>query len=169
MKKTVILQASSKSMGNTHHILEVLNEDNSFDIIDLSTKNIGHFDYDMKNAEDDFIPLMENLLSQYDSIVLATPIYWYTMSGILKVFMDRLSDLLHYRKDLGRQLRGKSLAVLSNSGDNDRRPGFTMPFEASAAYLGMHYLGDVHVWFDQDGQTIATAANEQLQTFKQSL
>ena len=56
------------------------------------------------------------------------------MSGILKVFFDRMSDLLHYKKELGRKLRGKEMAMISNSAGNDRREGFEMPFIESAKY-----------------------------------
>ena len=68
------------------------------------------------------------------------------MSGLLKVFFDRLSDLLIKHKELGRQLRGKNMAMLSNSPYNDLKDGFTMPFIESAKYLGMNYIGDTHVW-----------------------
>lgn len=114
MKKTVIIQASSKSNGNTNRVINYLNSNNSFDVIDLKTKNIGVFEYDFSNANDDFIPVMEEVINNYDTIVFATPVYWYTMSATLKIFFDRLSDLLKYKKDLGRLLRGKNMAMISN-------------------------------------------------------
>ena len=163
MKKTVIIQASSNSFGNTYKTINYLNTDNKFDVIDLKTKNIGTFEYDFSNANDDFIPLMEEVISKYDTIIFATPVYWYSMSATLKLFFDRLSDLLHYKKDLGRQLRGKSMGMISNSGANDLREGFTMPFIESAKYLGMEYLGDVHVWFS--GTEIAEDAKKALNNF----
>lgn len=166
MNTKVILQASSNSIGNTHQIINHLNSDNSFDVIDLATKSIGHFDYNFKNSNDDFLPLMEKIIHKYDTIIFATPVYWYTMSGILKIFFDRMSDLLHYKKELGRKLRGKNMAMLSNSGENDLRDGFNMPFIESAKYLGMHYLGDTHVWFTKDGKEIALEALQKLNTFK---
>jgi multimeric flavodoxin WrbA len=52
---------------------------------------------------------------------MVTPVYWYTMSGIMKVFFDRFSDLLRIEKDLGRKLRGKSMAVISCGADEIRR------------------------------------------------
>ena len=86
------------------------------------------------------------------------------MSATLKLFFDRLSDLLRYKKDLGRQLRGKKMAMISNSINNDRRPGFEMPFVESAKYLGLEYLGDIHTWFIND--EIATEAREKIDTFR---
>jgi len=169
MNTTVIIQASSGNKRNTHKIVSYLNKDNNFDVIDLATKQIGHFDYEFKNANDDFIPLMEEIISKYDTIIFATPVYWYTMSGILKVFFDRMSDLLHYKKELGRQLRGKKMAMLSNSGENDRRIGFEMPFVESAKYLGMGYLGDIHTWFTKDGKEIHSESIEKIDTFRSNV
>ena len=147
MNTTVIIQGSSNSKGNTHTIVNYLNTKNQFDVIDLKTKNIGSFDYDFANASDDFLPLMEHIIANYTTIIFATPVYWYSMSGILKNFFDRISDLLHYKKELGRQLRGKNMGMISNSNENDLVEGFTMPFKKSAEYLGMNYLGDIHTWF----------------------
>ncbi len=163
---TVIIQACATTKGNTFKVVNYLNINNNFDIIDISSKEIGHFDYNFKNSEDDFLPLMEEIINTYDTIIFATPVYWYAMSGILKVFFDRMSDLLHHRKELGRKLRGKNMAMISNSGDNDRKAGFEMPFKESASYLGMDYLGDVHVWFTKNGQTIDENAKIEIDMFR---
>ncbi|MCL7754646.1 NAD(P)H-dependent oxidoreductase [Polaribacter sp. Z022] len=164
MKNKVIIQASANSFGNTHKIINFLNSDNSFDVIDLKTKNIGCFEYDFSNANDDFLPLMEHIIKNYDTIVFATPVYWYSMSGILKDFFDRMSDLLHFKKELGRKLRGKNMAMISNSGENDLRNGFEMPFVESAKYLGMNYKGNIHTWFN--GDEIATEAKDKISAFR---
>lgn len=166
MKKTVIIQASSKSNGNTNRVINYLNSNNSFDVIDLKTKNIGVFEYDFSNANDDFIPVMEEVINNYDTIVFATPVYWYTMSATLKIFFDRLSDLLKYKKDLGRLLRGKNMAMISNSGQNDLKNGFEMPFIESANYLGMNYLGSTHSWFTEDGENIHPEAANKIDAFR---
>lgn len=150
MNKTVLLQGSSRSKGDTHLILNELNKNNQFDIIDLKTKNIGHFDYEFNNVNDDFIPLMTEILNKYDTIVFATPVYWYSMSGVLKVFFDRISDLIKTHKELGRQFRGKNMAMISNNNYNDLKEGFNMPFKESANYLGMNYLGDIHTWVENE-------------------
>lgn len=167
MKKTVIIKASSRKEGNTDKIVRYLNKNNDFDVIDLLDLEIGHYSYDYKNANDDFLPLMNKITEKYDTIVFVTPVYWYTMSGILKVFFDRMSDLLHYKKELGRKLRGKEMAMISNSAGNDRREGFEMPFIESAKYLGMEYLGDIHVFFTDN--EIAEEAEIKINELKNSL
>ncbi len=169
MNKTVILQASSKSYGNTYKVVSFLNHEHPFDLIDLKTKNMGVFEYDFSNANDDFIPLMEEIVCKYNTLVFATPVYWYTMSATLKIFFDRLSDLLHYKKDLGRQLRGKNMALISNSAENDLRDGFEMPFIESAKYLGMNYTGSTHAWFTKNGNEIHPEAKLKIDAFKKLL
>lgn len=169
MNKTIIIQASSKSIGNTNKVINYLNNNKSFDFVDLKKKNIGVFEYDFTNANDDFIPLMEEIIHKYDTLIFATPVYWYSMSATLKTFFDRLSDLLHYKKDLGRQLRGKNMAMISNSGANDLRDGFEMPFIESAKYLGMNYLGSTHAWFTEDGNDIHPDAKVKINEFRNIL
>ena len=144
--KTVIIEGSARKNGDTYRVIEALNNTMAFEVVSLLDYAIGHYDYTNANSNDDFISLMESLLSKYSTFVFITPVYWYTMSGRMKVFFDRLSDLLHYKKELGRQLRGKNMLLISVSNADDRIEGFAKPFEASAEYLGMQFLGDVHVW-----------------------
>ncbi len=150
MNTTVIIQASARSNGDTNTIVNELNKHNTFDVIDLKTKNVGQFEYNFTNANDDFLPMMEEIIEKYDTIVFATPVYWYSMSGILKAFFDRISDLLHFKKELGRQLRGKKMAMISNNNYDDLKDGFSMPFKESANYLGMTYLGHTHAWVEDE-------------------
>jgi len=150
MNKTVIIQGSARPKGDTNTIVNYIALKEGYDVIDLYSKNIGHYDYDYKNADDDFIPLITKIIKNYDTIIFATPVYWYTMSGHIKVFFDRISDLIRIHKDLGRQLRGKNMAMLSTSNSNDLSDGFNIPFVASASYLGMNYLGDIHTWVENN-------------------
>lgn len=142
---------------------DFLAKKHDIDIIDLKQKTIGHFDYDFKNQEDDFIELIKNVIQTYDRIIFATPVYWYTMSARMKVFFDRLSDLLTIEKELGRQLRGKEMGVMSCGSDAEIKDGFYMPFVESAAYIGMVYIGEVHGWIDDNG--ICEEVKERLLAF----
>jgi hypothetical protein len=62
----------------------------------------------------------------------------------MKVFFDRLSDLVTIRKDLGRALKGKQMAVISSSGGNDLGEQFWLPFSYSAEYLEMAFIQGLH-------------------------
>jgi len=148
--KTLIIQGSARSDGNTKKVSLELQKHLNCDILDLKDKNIKHFDYEYNNQDDDFPALIENIAENYDLLIFASPVYWYTMSGYMKVFFDRISDAIRISKDTGRKLRGKNMAALSCGYGNEDIEGFFLPFQKSAAYLGMNYLGDIHTWVQSE-------------------
>jgi multimeric flavodoxin WrbA len=150
MKKGIIIQGSSASFGDTYKVVSYVCEKSGYDFVDLKTKRIGQFDYDFQNRDDDFLPLIKDIVDQYDLIIFATPVYWYTMSGTMKKFIDRISDCLKIEKEIGRKLRNKKMAVISCSNDDELKHGFYMPFIETAKYLGMEYIGEVHAWIEND-------------------
>lgn len=101
---------------------------------------VGYYSYDRANEADDFLPLVSRLL-HHNTWVIATPLYWYSMSAQAKTFLDRLTDLITTHKKTGRQLRGRSLAVLCSGTDPAPPQGFEEPFSLSCSYLGLQYLG----------------------------
>ena len=166
--KGIIIQGSSRSNGNTHKVVEILREKTGMDVLDLRDKNIAPFDYDFNNQDDDFLPIIRNIADNYDTIIFATPVYWYSMSGIMKNFFDRISDCLKIEKDTGRKLRGKSMGLLICGYDDTEFEGFDMPFRNSAQYLGMNYLGYVHTWVE-DGKPVDMAIRQKLHNFADEL
>ncbi len=149
-KRGVLIQGSSRSKGNTSIIVSYIKERTGFDVVDLKSKRISAYDYESENRNDDFIPLMKEIVDIYDIIIFATPVYWYAMSGDMKIFFDRITDCLKIEKEIGRKLRGKTMGMISCGSDQDLKDGFTMPFIESANYLGMHYLGDIHTWIENE-------------------
>lgn len=146
MKKGIILLGSSNSKGNTFTVSKYISDQTTYQIIDLKEKSIAAFDYEFKNRHDDFLPLIKEIVNNYEIIIFATPIYWYTMSGTMKLFFDRISDCLKTEKETGRKLKTMKMAVLSCGSGEELKVGFHMPFIESANYLGMDYLGSVHSW-----------------------
>lgn len=142
--KTVIIVGSSRNDGNTQTLTNELVKKTNWDLINLNAYNFSYFDYEHLNKDDDYLPLMQTLLDKYDTLIFATPVYWYSMSGIMKVFFDRITDLLTIEKELGRKLRGKSMAAISCSIGNNLGDSFWLPFSETANYLGMNYLGNTH-------------------------
>jgi len=145
MSRIVIILGSSRSIGNTSLVVDHLRKQVECDFIDLNEYQISHYDYKHNNADDGYSTLMRTLTSNYDLLILATPVYWYSMSGIMKVFLDRLTDLLDMDKDSGRKLRGKKLAVISSSLGDNLGDAFWLPFIATAKYLGMEYIGNIDI------------------------
>ncbi len=148
MQKGVIILGSSNSKGDTYKVSAYLSSATNFEIIDLKTKNIAPFDYEFKNQDDDFLTLIKKIVHDYEMRIFATPVYWYNMSGTMKIFFDRISDCLKIEKETDRKLRGMKMGVLTCASDKNLPLGFHMPFIESAKYLGMTYIGDVHCWVD---------------------
>lgn len=142
--KTVIIVGSSRALGNTNRITKEIASKFGFDIINLSDYSFTYYDYESNNLNDDFLPLIKKIINNYDTLIFATPVYWYSMSGIMKVFFDRFSDLIRIEKETGRKFRGKKMAVLSNSHQSVIEDEFYIPFRKSANYLGMEYIGQHH-------------------------
>lgn len=157
--KPLIILGSARSKGNTRKVVDRLMDIHDCDLIDLNDWQFSYYDYEHRNRGDDFIKIIDRLLS-YDILIFASPIYWYSMSAIMKTFFDRISDLLKIRKEKGRQLRGKTMLVLSCNGDDEDYPSFAKPFELSADYLGMQYAGYFHTWIE--GNRISAETEQQL-------
>jgi len=141
----VIILGSSRSTGNTAKFISNISEKQHIDVIDLNDYNFSYYDYESKNLDDDFLPLIKSIIKKYNTLIFATPVYWYNMSGIMKVFFDRFSDLIRIEKEEGRKLRGKDMFVISNSHDDNIDSNFYIPFQKSANYLGMNYTGEIHL------------------------
>ena len=107
---------------------------------------MGFYSYEHANENDDFFPLISRMLN-HSTWIIATPLYWYSMSAQAKAFIDRLSDLLSAHKEQGYMLRGKKLAVLCSGTDPDIPPSFNDPFRLTCEYLGMEFLGTHYTQF----------------------
>ena len=143
--KSIIILGSARSDGNTKQLIDcILKVNPGIDIVDLNDFKIGYFNYDHSNQDDDFLSLCERLMN-YDNLIFASPVYWYSMSAQLKTFFDRITDLLSIRKDLGRFM----MSISCGSGP-ELINGFEMPFRESAGYLKMNYLGHLHGYMNGD-------------------
>lgn len=94
MKKFAIIFGSSRSNGHTMAATkQVMHEIDQALLIDLADHNISDFNYEYNNKNDDFLSIIQSII-EYKTIILATPIYWYTTSASMKRFIDRITDLL---------------------------------------------------------------------------
>jgi len=145
MSNTVAVFASARTNGNTKKLIDWICNELKAPVIDLSDKNISPYDYEHKNLNDDFIPVMNEIL-HYENIIFASPIYWYAASAQMKVFIDRTTDFLAIEelKDIGRQLRTKTSYLACTSASDEADPTFLTTLQKTFSYLGMNYGGHVH-------------------------
>lgn len=160
MQTTIALFASSRRHGNTGQLMNLIADELQIEVVDLSEKNISAYDYEHRNRGDDFEPLIERVL-EFDQIIFASPVYWYATSPAMKVFLDRISDLLDLPEllDKGRRLRGKRAFVVCTSIYAEVAPSFIEAFKETFRYLGMQYGGCLHANC-RDGYKAADHASE---------
>lgn len=139
--KSLVILGSSRKNSLTEQITRKALAGTEYDLIDLLDYKIYHFNYDGRYPADDEFDTLINKSLAYDSIIFATPVYWYSMSGEMKIFFDRLTDLITIKKDLGKQLKGKSAAMIAVGKEDAIPEGFETPFKHTAAYLGIQYTG----------------------------
>ena len=144
MSKYIIIDGSHRT-GNTTLINNFIKNKIRSEILFLREHLIESYNYEGKYSDDDkFISLMENITKNNTHIIWTTPMYWYSMSSCMKVFLDRFTDLLKTNKDIGRQLRGKSMSLIYNS-NGTQEDYFEQPFKNTAQYLGMKFITALHI------------------------
>ena len=145
MNETIAIFASARRDGNTGKLIDWIASELDIDIIDLGKKNISAFDYEHRNINDDFLPLLDELL-KYKNILFVTPVYWYAASAQMKVFIDRTSDLLDVEelKSIGRRLTNKTAYVVCTSISSEADSSFLNSFKDMFEYLGIDYGGHIH-------------------------
>ncbi len=162
MKKVVIV-GSSRNDGDATNLTKELIEKSEWDLINLNDYKFSYFDYEHRNRNDDYLNLMNKIVEKYETLIFVTPIYWYSMSGIMKVFFDRFTDLLTIEKELGRKLRGKKMAVISCSVGENLGENFWLPFSETARYLGMEYICNTHTITGENNELKITEFIKQIE------
>ena len=73
----------------------------------------------------------------------------------MKVFFDRMTELVGAQKSSGRLLKGKSIYLISTSASEEQPIEFELPFRETAKYLNMAYLGTSHFYFPVENELTA--------------
>ncbi|CDQ38170.1 MULTISPECIES: flavodoxin family protein [Virgibacillus] len=131
--KIAVFHGSTRFNGNTeylaHHVVPkekgshiYLRDYNVQPIVDKRHSKEG-----FPHVEDDHTQLIDQVL-EHDILVFATPIYWYGMSGPMKTFIDRWSQILrdpdytHFRG----ALEGKKVYLVLVGGDHPHVKGLPL-------------------------------------------
>ncbi len=87
---------------------------------------------------DDYRRIVEEML-EHDDILFITPIYWYSMSTKMKLFIDRFSESLRDEElDFKSRMAGKRFHLIAVGGDDPRLKGQALvtQFKHIASFLG---------------------------------
>ena len=87
MSKILFMNASPNELGSTNRIALKLLEDKEYSTMQMSNYNVSQYGV---VKDDDQIKDMLDVIKNYDTLLIGTPVYFYTVSGILKTFIDRL-------------------------------------------------------------------------------
>ena len=142
MNKQIIINGSLRKNGNTTELIQkIYPNQTSIQLIDFK---IELYNYDEIYTENDEFLKIINQLIEFDEIVFATPVYWYSMSSLTKIFFDRMTDLISSQETIGRKLMGKKISVITSSIGNHLDDNFFLPFIETANYLHLDYLQGTH-------------------------
>jgi multimeric flavodoxin WrbA len=144
----VALIGSSRDGGNSEQLTNLVLKDIPYKKLylkDLHIKpihDLRHAREGFQKVEDDYDMVIEELENS-DMIVFATPIYWYSMSGIMKNMIDRLSQAIRdnrYPKLKERLKHIKTIAVIVG-GDEPRVKGLPLiqQFQYTFEFLDMSF------------------------------
>lgn len=134
--KILFINTSRDPHGNTARMVERFLDGVPHDTLFLNDYKIYQLG---QHFGDDQLSLVFSAMSQADTIIIGTPVYWHTMSGSLKTFIDRLYEL---DRPVG-ALSGKKLYFLMQgaapSQDTIRQVPYIMT--RVAARYDMQYMG----------------------------
>ncbi|NLR09850.1 MULTISPECIES: flavodoxin family protein [Lactobacillaceae] len=141
----LFINGSSRRHGNTATLGERLLANYPHVTRHLTAYQL-HFVQDYRDTphaqcdpHDDYEALMHHDFANASDIVLGTPVYWYTMSGQLKVFMDRWFD--SFRQDF--PFAGKRVYLLIVGADHPehKATGIVDAVRYSCDWLQMDFQG----------------------------
>ena len=165
METPLVILGSARSEGNTKEVIDKLMQNKRFEFLDLNKYQINGFKYDT-TYNDDFIPVINKIIES-EKIIFATPVYWYTMSYVMKIFIDRCSELLTKYKTQAKKLKNKSFFLVSTSSGQLLPEGFETPFRGLAIYFDMVFKGHLHVRYEND--QLATEMDKKIISFSKKV
>jgi multimeric flavodoxin WrbA len=138
-KKVLIISSSPRKQGNSDILCDefargVIDGGNETEKVFLKEKQINYctgcgYCFDHRGTcsqKDDMVGLKQKML-EADVIVMATPVYFYTMAGQLKTFIDR--NCFFYT-----QLTGKEFYLIMTAAD-DSKDAMERTIEEFRGYL----------------------------------
>lgn len=141
---------SSRSEGNTEYLTNIVLKNIPHKKIDLKEltiypiEDLRHTKKGFQPVDDDHDYIIKEIL-KHDVLVFSTPIYWYSMSGLMKNFIDRFSQAIRDNRypNLKEHLKNVETYVITVGGDNPRIKGLPLiqQFNYTFEFLNMPFSG----------------------------
>lgn len=105
MENILFINSSPNKNGNTFYIGEEILKNKEYKILQMSDYKVSQYG---QVYSDDQIAEIFKEIEKADTILIGSPIYWYSVGGILKTFIDR-----SYMLKEAEALKGKNLYVFA--------------------------------------------------------
>lgn len=151
MEKIIFMNGSPNKDGNTFKIGEKILNGINHDILQMSDYKVYQYG---QVYEDDQINEILKKIENVNTIVIGAPVYWYTIGGIVKTFIDRL-----YLLPKAEVLKGKNLYFFAQGSAPDEltEKSITSLVTRMSKLMGIH-LKSVIV-DSSDGNKIISTIN----------
>ncbi|ALC85174.1 NAD(P)H-dependent oxidoreductase [Bacillus sp. FJAT-22090] len=145
-----IIYGGTRQNGNTdiltEHVIHGIDTEKIYlrDYNILPIIDMRHSENGFQDRNDDY-NLIINRILQHDILIFSTPIYWYSMSGIMKNFIDRWSQTLKDSKypNFKDNMARKKAFVIAVGGDEPFIKGLPMiqQFKYIFDFIGIEFTG----------------------------
>lgn len=183
MSQLVVLYGSSRPNGNTELLTK--NVIAGLDAKEIYLRNFTiqaivdgrHLEQGFTDVDDDYDKIIKQV-EESDIVLFSTPLYWYSMSGLMKNFIDRWSQTLRNPKfpDFKNKMSSKKAYVITVGGDEPHMKGLAMidQFRWIFQFIGMSFEGYIigegnkpeDVLHDEIALLSASKLNEELKALK---
>ncbi|MEH7309097.1 flavodoxin family protein [Neobacillus drentensis] len=147
-----VIYGGTRPNGNTETLTEHVIQGIASEKIYLKEHHIQpivdmrHSPDGFQDRNDEYNSIIERILP-HDILIFSTPIYWYSMSGTMKNFIDRWSQTLRDPKfpDFKNRMASKKAFVIAVGGDHPYLKGLPMiqQFKYILDFMGMDFGGYV--------------------------
>lgn len=172
-RKVLIVMASPRARGNSSALAEEAGRGAAAEGATVQSVRLAKMSFGPCRAcemcrkpgakgciQDDDLKALHADIKAADALLIASPVYWFTMSGQAKLFMDRLYV---FGAKKYREIEGKRVGIILASGDTDPRASGAVnamrSFQDAFAYLGAPIAGLV---YSGGGQAGAAKRNKAL-------
>ncbi|RLL45488.1 flavodoxin family protein [Oceanobacillus piezotolerans] len=159
---TIIIYGGTRENGNTEILTELAVKGLDVERIFLKDfkvrpiEDLRHTAEGFYDMGDDYSWIIEQI-QKHEVILFATPIYWYSMSGIMKNFIDRWSQSLKETNgDFKREMSLKQAYVIGVGGDEPHIKGLPMiqQFNHIFNFIGIPFEGYILGQANKPGEIV---------------
>lgn len=143
-----VINGGTRLNGNTdiltNRVIEGIHSDTVYlrDYYIQPIIDMRHSEEGFQDRNDDYNSIIERMLT-HEILIFSTPIYWYSMSGEMKNFIDRWSQSLRDFPDFKSRMASKKAYVIAVGGDDPYIKGLPMiqQFKHIFDFIGIDFEG----------------------------